>query len=82
MILYLIVMVHGCDDVENESKVDGANTFYLSKFKIKIKSGGIFMFGADKVLHYTINNQNGNQYGVAFVQKTYVFKYLMNLNGQ
>jgi hypothetical protein len=75
-------MVHGCDGLENESKVDGARTFCLPKFtiKFKIRSGGIFMFHVDKVLHCTMKNQSGNQYGVAFDQKTYAFKYLMNLN--
>jgi hypothetical protein len=77
-------MAHGCDGVENELEADGMRTFCLPEFKIKfkIRSGGIFMFHADKVLHCTMKNQSGNQYGVAFVQKTYVFKYLMNLNGR
>jgi len=76
-------MVHGCDGVENELEANGTKTFCLSKFKIKFKiRSGNFMFCADKVLHCTMKNQSGNQYGVAFVQKTYVFKYLMNLNGQ
>jgi hypothetical protein len=77
-------MVCGCDGVEGELKVDGLGTLCLPefKFKFKTKSGGIFMFFVDKILHYTMKNQSGNQYGVTFVQKTSMFKYLMNLNGQ
>ncbi len=29
-----------------------------------------------------MKNQRGNQYGVTFIQMTFVLKYLMNLNGQ
>jgi hypothetical protein len=59
-------------------------TFYLSEFKTKFetRSDGIFMFCVDKNLHCKMKNQRGNQYGVTFIQKTFMFKYLMNLNGQ
>ncbi len=71
-----------CDGVEGDSEANGVGTFYLLEFKIKFKTrnGGIFMFRANKVLHCIMINQNGDQYSVAFVQKTYVFTYLMNLN--
>jgi len=68
-----------CDGLESELKAYGAGTFCLSEFNTR--NGGIFMFRVDNVLHYTMKNQSGNQYGVTFVQKTYVFKYLINLNG-
>ncbi len=82
IILYLFMMVCGCDGVEGELEVDGVGTFCLPKFKVKFKTrnGGIFMFHANKLLHCTMKNQSGDQYGVAFAQSTCLFKYLTNLN--
>jgi hypothetical protein len=76
------MLVCGCDRVEGELEVDGIVAFCVPKFKVKFKTrnGGIFMFHANKVLHCIMKNQSGDQYGVAFAQNTFVFKYLMNLN--
>ncbi len=34
------------------------------------------MLQANKVFHYTLANQSGNVYGVAFLQKTFVLNHL------
>jgi len=75
-------MVCGCDGVKGELEAYDAWILYLLEFKVKFRTrnGRIFMFHVDKVLHYIMKNQSGNQYGVAFFQKTFVFKYLMNFN--
>jgi hypothetical protein len=58
-------------------------TFCLLKFEVKFetKIGAIFMFKADKVLHYIVKNQGGNQCGMSFFQKNYVLNHLKSLKG-
>jgi hypothetical protein len=75
-------MVCGYDGVEGELEAYATRTLYLPELKVNFttRNGGIFMFHVNKVLYYKMKNKNGNQYGVAFVQKTSMFKYLMNLN--
>jgi hypothetical protein len=43
--------------------------------------GQFFMFRANKVLHYIMKNQGGNQYGMAFFQKKIVLNHLKSLKG-
>ncbi len=66
-------MVCGCDGVEGDLEPYATRTLYLLELKVnfRTRNGGIFMFHVNKVLHYKMNNQNGNQYGVAFVQKNF-----------
>ncbi len=62
---------------------NGQTMFCSPKFEVKFetKNGVIFMFMANKVLHCTIKNQRGNQYGMAFFQKTYVLNHLRSVKG-
>jgi hypothetical protein len=57
--------------------------FVLPEFEVKFetRNGTIFMFKADKVLHCTMKNQGGNQYGMAFFQKNSVLNHLKSLKG-
>jgi hypothetical protein len=62
---------------------NGGVTFCLPEFEVKFetRNGAIFMFRADKVLHSTMKNQGGNQYGMAFFQKNSVLNHLKSLKG-
>jgi hypothetical protein len=42
-------------------------TFCLTEFETK--KWAIFMFRANKIFHYTMKNQGGNQYDMTFFQK-------------
>ncbi len=57
--------------------------FVLLEFEVKFetRNGTIFMFRVDKVLHCTMKNQGGNQYGMAFFQKHFVLNHLKSLKG-
>jgi hypothetical protein len=70
-------------NVENGMGANGRAMFCLPKFEVKFETRNvtIFMFRADKVLHYTIKNQRGNQYGMAFFQKKSVLNHLKSLKG-
>jgi hypothetical protein len=64
----------------------GANvriTFCLPEFEVKFetKNGAIFMFKTNKVFDCTMKNQGGNQYDIAFFQKSYVLNHLKSLKG-
>jgi hypothetical protein len=61
-------------NVENGMGANGRVMFCLSEFEVKFetRNGAIFMFSVDKVLHCTMKNQGGNQYGMAFFQKNSV----------
>jgi hypothetical protein len=56
----------------------GESTFYLLEFGLKFKgvNGTIFMFMVHKILHYILKNATGIQYGIAFFQKTSIFRHL------
>jgi hypothetical protein len=49
--------------------------------KFETKNGAISKFQVDKVLHCTVKNQGGNQYGMAFFQNNYVLNHLKSLKG-
>jgi hypothetical protein len=70
-------------NAKNGMGTNGQITFYLPKFEVKFetKKGAIFMFKAYKVLHWTMKNQGGNQYGMAFFQKQFVLNHLESLKG-
>lgn len=62
----------------------GQTTFCLTKFEVKLetKNGAIFMFRANKILHYIMKNKKGNQYGMAFFPKNiFLLNDLRNLKG-
>ncbi len=71
------IVVH---DIEN-GQVEGQGTFCLLEYPIKFKThnGLIFMFKTDKHVHCTIKNQMGDQYGLAFFQKTSIMNFLKAL---
>jgi len=62
---------------------NGRTTFCLPKFELNFetKNVAIFMFRVDKILHCTMKNQGGNQYGMAFFQKQFVLNHLKSLKG-
>jgi hypothetical protein len=62
---------------------NGRVMFCLTKFEVNFdtRNGAIFMFRADTVIHYTMKNQGGNQYGMAFFQKKSILNHLKSLNG-
>ncbi|KAH9569624.1 hypothetical protein CY35_02G000100 [Sphagnum magellanicum] len=66
---------------EDGMGANGGATFCLPEFEVKFetRNGAIFMFRADKVLHSTMKNQRGNQYGMAFFQKNSVLNHLKSL---
>jgi hypothetical protein len=70
-------------NVENGMGANGWTMFCLSKFEVKFetKKETIFMFRVDKIVHCTMKNQWGNQYGMAFFQKHYVLNHLKSLKG-
>jgi len=54
---------------------------YLLELIIEFGDYGFVLFRAYKVLHCTMKNQGGNQYGMAFFQKTHVLNHLKSLKG-
>jgi hypothetical protein len=70
-------------NAENGTGTNGQITFYLLEFEVKFetKNGAISMFKAYKVFHWTMKNQRGNQYGMAFFQKQFVLNHLKRLKG-
>ncbi len=68
------IVVH---DIKN-GQVEGEGIFCLPEYPIKFKThnGFIFMFKVDKHLHFTIKNQMGDQYVMAFFQKSYIMNFL------
>ncbi len=70
-------------NAKNGIGANGRAMFCLPKFEVKFetKNGAVFMFRADKVFHYTMKNQGGNQYGMAFFQIFFVLNHLKSLKG-
>jgi hypothetical protein len=57
---------------------NGEGIFCILKYGLKFKTlnGGVFMFKVDRILHCTIKNAMGVQYGITLFQKNYVLKHL------